>query len=397
MDIAMYPVASSPTMKTMYHSLLAAIFCASTAAHAQDPMSLYADDGDRITADGAVSFAVVGNSRAGVAADKATGRTGTQDGAAEQIFSDIAQADTDFVVLMGDLVRSGKKGDYKKLSKAIAPLKGHKVVPVAGDHEHRGDATLQQWQAFFPEAGADIGFNRVGSWMWFDIKSEGHIYRFLVLDTNKEALGSRWNEQMTWLPGALEGRFESVFVFLHDPHLELGGREPVMNPGGVPGELLEMIEGDVGLNKIRAIFSAGSHASTVIRPDGPFGTLYVGAGGGGAPAEDLSRWYSAEAAGIDKDVSLEPLYDVSILNALRHWSDDHAVPQSVMDEARADGTYDGFRGVVSGRHMPTHGWFNVSIDGENVNVTFRHRLPDGTIERRYGARYSAESGWIPAP
>jgi len=382
-------------MKTMYQMLLSAALLWSAPALAQDTMTLFAADGDRITADGAVTFAIVGNTRASIAADGASGRSAASKGVPEAIFADIAAAEPEFLVMMGDHVRSGKKGDYKKFAKAAAPIAGLKVVPVVGDHESLKDPRLEQWAATYPGAGADIGFNRVGSWMWFDIKSEGHIYRFVVLDTNKDALGSRWNEQVSWLPSALEGRFDSLFVFSHHPTLELGGREPQMNPGGVPVELMDMIEERVDLNKVRAMFSAGTHTSAVLRPDGPFGQLWIGAGGGGAPGEDLSRWYYAEAAERNQDVSLEPLYDVSILNALKYWADEHPVPEPVMEQARADGAFEGFRGIVEARHMPTYGWFSVTLDGDSVRVSFRHHLPDGKIEQRYAIAFSSERGWVP--
>ena len=40
--------------------------------------------------------------------------------------------------------------------------------------------------------------------------------------------------------------------------------------------------------KMRGILGGG-HANQVILPNGPYGTLHVGAGGGGAPAEDSTN------------------------------------------------------------------------------------------------------------
>jgi hypothetical protein len=298
---------------------------------------------------------------------------------------------------MGDMVRSGKKSEYKKLRQAAGTVAAAEVIPVVGDQEVERDEQLVTWAQNFPGAGADIGFNRVGSWMWFDVKTQGHIHRFLVLDSNKQALGSRWQEQVSWLPSALEGRFDSLFVFVHHPLIALGGQTPRMNPGGVTGELMEIVEGRVALNQIRAVFSAGANASSVIRPDGPFGTLYVGAGGGGAPADDLSRWYFAEDAGINQDVSLEPMFDVAVLTALKAWNDDNPVPRPAMEQAMASGAFEGFRGIVQAKHLPTHGWFDVNLDGEAVRIAFRHRLPDGRINQRYEILFSKDNGWVPVP
>lgn len=384
-------------MKTIYPMLAAAVICGAQAAHAQDAFTLYADDGDRITVEETVSFAVVGNTRGAESGDTAAGRSNGGREVAHQIFSDIAGAQPEFVVLMGDMVRSGRVPEYKKLREAAAPIAAARVIPVVGDQEVERDPQLETWAQYFPGAGADIGFNRVGSWMWFDVKTQAHIYRFLILDSNKQSMGSRWQEQLNWLPSALEGRFESLFVFVHHPMLELGGQEPKMNPQGVTKELLDIVELGVELNQIRAIFSAGTHVSSVIRPDGPFGTLYVGAGGGGAPADDLSRWYFAEAAGLNQDVGLEPVFDMAVLNALRAVDDDQPVPRAVMDQATASGAFDGFRGVVQAKHMPTHGWFDVSLEGENVRIAFRHRTPNGEISQRYSIQFSKDGGWLALP
>ena len=45
----------------------------------------------------------------------------------------------------------------------------------------------------------------------------------IVLDSNKDRLGSRWNEQLYWIPEATEGRFDHVLVFMHDPVVHLPG------------------------------------------------------------------------------------------------------------------------------------------------------------------------------
>ena len=356
-------------------------------------------DGEKVEVDGALSLAVVGNLRERVGAqDTAAGRLAPWKGVTESIVADIVSAEPDGVVLMGDAVRSGKKGEYKRLLKrAGALLDGSmRVMPVVGEHESMRDDRLAVWGSTFPGAGADIGFNRTASWYAVDVETDGYLYRLLVLDTNKQAMGSRWREQMAWLDDvALEGRYKGLLVFMHHSQLELAGAEPRMNDNEVAGEMLEIIEDQVGLGKLRAVFSADGHVSEVMLPDGPLGVLYVGAGGGGAPADDLSRWANGADAGRPGDVNLHVLYDVAILKALDYWADDHEVPQLVLDQAKAENSFEGFRPVISARHMPTYGWFRLTLEGEAIQVDFRHHLPDGTLQDRYAIHYSGDNGWIP--
>lgn len=378
-------------MKIASKIMMFGMLCGSLNAAAQDAFTPYATSGQRIPVDDSITFTVVGNTQAGILPVKLSSGEDVSD----IVFSNMATDDTDFVVLMGDLVRSGSRGGYKRFLRQAAPIVQQPVITVVGENEGRGDPRLENWAAVFPEGGEDIGHNRVGSWKWFDLRSGGHIFRFVVLDTNRDALGSRWNEQISWLPRALEGNFDSLFIFQHASLLELGGMDPEMNQDGIPRALMDIIEAEVDINKIRAVFSAATASSFVMRPDGPYGTVYIGAGGGGAPSDDLSRWYSAEAAQVDADVSLEPMFDVAVLRAMDRWSDDHPIPENVLDQAHASGVYDGFRGVVSGKHFPTYGWFSVQLNGAEISVTFHHILPDGSVESRYNLAFSEESGWTP--
>ena len=91
------------------------------------------------------------------------------------------------------------------------------------------------------------------------------------------------------------------------------------------------------------------------------------------------------------------MFDMAVLNALKAVDDDNPVPRAVMEQATASGAFDGFRGIVSAKHMPTHGWFDVRIEGENVRIVFRHRTPSGETAQRYAIQFSKDNGWTPAP
>ncbi len=381
----------------------------SPAAAAQDGRipahEVFAEDGSRTRVDGAITFAVVGNTRPMLrGVDTSAGRAASSPEVTEAIIADIsAQASTEdgpsFLVLLGDQVTAGSTRQWRRFDKRFAELlsgdaaAGLEVVPVVGNHEVLRDGRLENWGAAFPGAGADIGHNRVASWSRFDLISGNHIWRIIVLDSNKSALGSRWNEQLSWLPEALAGRYDSLLVLMHEPVFDLSGRKLSMNEGGAPLELLELIEDELTTQQLLAVITAGGHASEVLLPDGPYGALHLGAGGGGAPGEDLHRWGSGADAERGEDISLEALFDLSLLNTLDRWSEDHPVSQSVLNEARAAGSFEGFTGVIDAQTMPTYGWFAVTLDDGSATVHFRHQLPDGRMEDRYTIRYDDDGSW----
>ncbi|MEL6347819.1 MAG: metallophosphoesterase [Myxococcota bacterium] len=360
---------------------------------------IYADDGDLVRADKPITFAVIGNARpASRAIDIAQGRTAPNKGVTADLFADIAKSRPDAIILMGDQVRAGAKREYKRLSKAATATSlfdEAKAVPVAGNHEYIGDEKLDLWDDAFPGVGAEIGFSRTASWYAFQIRQGERDARFVVLDSGKNRLGSRWREQMEWLPDAVGGRFDDLIIIMHDPLYDLSGRTPQMNPLGAPEELLEEIEMVVEISKIRAIITAGGHTNQIMRPDGPLGTLHVVAGGGGAPGQDLSRWTSPDNAGRTERLSLDPLFDVSLLKSMDGWSEANPIPENILDEARATGSFEGFTGVIDAKAFPTYGWFSLTVAEDSIQIGLRHRLPDGTIEDRYRVKYTEDSGWLP--
>ncbi len=387
--------------------LVAALLLPAAAAEPEEPPvlvsghELYANDGARKEVEGAITFGMIGNTRGSV---RALDSRGAVSGVSQSILADIqsrvGQPDgPDFLVMMGDHVRSGSALEWWRFDRRYSGLLagssltadvGLTAVPVVGSRESRGDMRLENWGGAFPGVGVNIGYGRVASWYSFDIVSDDHTWRVLVLDSNRERLGSRWGEQLSWLSEEAAGRFDSLLVLMHDPLYDLAGPA---NPGGAPQELLETIEETTSLLKIRGIFSAGSNASQALLPDGPLGSLYINAGGGGAPADDLRRWGAAEESGRDEDIHLEPMFDLALLSALSDWSEVRMIPEVVMNEARASGSFEGFVGSLSAKYMPTYGWWQITLDGAEASALFRHRMPNGDIEDRYRVSYTPADGW----
>ncbi len=367
---------------------------------------VYAHDGEVKTTTGAMHFAVVGDSRAAVASDKVSGRVSIE-GAEQAIVADIAATVEDsrlkFAVLLGNMVATGSTGEWKNFTKEwVAALAGSdiaegggtrvKSVPVCGVTDRSGDEWLTGFGAAFPGVGANIGANRVASWYTFDVSADGKVWRFVVLDTDKAALGSRWEEQMAWIEGAMKGKYDHVLVFMNQPKLTLakGAKD---NDGGGPVELLDTVEQSTDLNAIVGVFSGNTGSNEIFLPGGRLGEAYINVSSG-APAATLSRWRT------NPELKLESIYDLQLIKAFDHAVDVRGLAEGTVDHAKARGSYEGFIGEYEGRAFPIAGWWNVSIAGDTLTLDFRMWDPsgtsdagNGTLDTVYHADWDKKDGW----
>jgi hypothetical protein len=348
-------------------------------------------------------FGVLGNTRNAIPMlDGGKGNT-TSDAAGGQVFGDLMwqnqQGALDFVVLMGDMVRASRDSEWQAFDhqwrdlldgSTLPEMEGKRlpVVPVAGDRDSVLDERLRGFGATFPGHGADIGFNRVASWMLFDQTIGGSKWRFIVLDSNKDGLGSRWKEQLFWLPKAARGNYDHLLVFMHDARISLSS-DVDMNPDGVPQELIEIIEQHAGLMKLRAVFSGSAHSSEIYLPEGRLGTAYVGAGGGGARASTLSRWGDGAPAGMEH-MQLEPRFDLALQAVISQRED---LEESVLDEARAEGEWEGFIGRYNSKYFPLFGYWMVDIQGDKLGLSFRLLNETGALKEVYAIDHAPKVGW----
>jgi len=364
---------------------------------------ILAQDATELSPTEDLRFGVVGNTRTSIPILDSRGGRGISDAAGGQILGDLMwqnqQGALDFVVLMGDMVRASRDSEWLAFDhqwrdllegSTLPEIEGRRVptMPVAGDRDSVLDDRLRGFGGVFPGVGADIGFNRVASWYYFDQEVGGSKWRFIVVDSNKEALGSRWKEQLFWLPKAARGDYDHLLVFMHDPRISLS-TDTEMNQDGVSQLLIEHIEEHAGLMKLRAVFSAGAHSSEIYLPEGRLGTAYVGAGGGGARAATLKRWGDGAPAGMEH-MQLEPRFDLAIQGALGKRDD---LEQAVIDEAKAEGEWEGFIGAYSGRHFPLFGYWLVDIQADSLRLSFRLVTESGALEEVYALQHKLKVGW----
>ncbi len=371
---------------------------------------LFSDDAAALVSNqDELSFAVVGNVRAAIPGLDRLAR-GVPDDAAPtrtvRALSDMAnRREIGFVALMGDTVRWASDDEWAAFDKAFAntlsgqtqpDAEGYRipVIPVVGDREIAGDKDLVGMEGAYPGYGADIGYGRVASWSSFDVEVGEGTWRFVVLDTNKKKLGSRWREQIGWIPRAVRGSYDHLLVFMHHSRVTLA-RGADMNPDGVPQELIDEVEQHAPLLKLRAVFSAGAHASELYLPEGRLGVGYITAGGGGAPAQELERWGNGEPSGIQdlSSVQLEARYDLALQQLVARRAQAEDWPDSVLDKAQAMGEWEGFTGAYDPAYLPTYGLWTATLAGPDLRLGWVELLQDGTREERFHVNWIDGEGW----
>ena len=340
-------------------------------------------------------FAIVGNTRPkDLKVDSLAGRLGPSKGVTKTILKDIKSTKPECVVFLGDVVKNGSVKEWKKFEKDQRSLLGDiPVQPVIGDHEAIKDSKYNNTRNVFPNMGTDIGYNRVGSWSYLDIKTKGFNWRILILDANKDALTSRWNEQMLWIDEVVKGDIDGMFIFLHQPWYNLAGASPKMNHSGQPEELLTYLENTLDMLTLRGVFFAGGHANQVILPNGAYGAVHVGAGGGGAPAEDLYLYQEGFDHGMTQKISLEPVFIESILKQVERWHGQTPLSPLALDKAYNTGTYKGFPGLIDGVEFPVQGWWELQLEGNKSKIVYHHHFINSSVEELYELHYSEKRGW----
>lgn len=385
--------------------VLALFGCFGLNPKAVPTQDLYIDNGEEKTFGSSLSFAVIGDTRPFSAKEASQGWAAVP-GATEAIVADVSAAATDdrikFAMFMGNMVDSSSTSAWKGFSKdwglAISgselPEPGKlriRAIAAAGTHDRIGDDKLVGYGAAFPGVGADIGINRVASWYTFDQVVGDTRWRFVVLDTDKAALGSRWDEQTAWLPKAMEGDYDAALVFMHAPVITLAKGVP-SNAQEAPSELLSIVEDVARLGAVKAVFGAGTGTNEVYLPSGKLGELYVNAGCSGGPANLLPRWGHAAEGGFE-DLKLEAIYDLTLMKQFDLWAEKKAFPEVVREHASASGSYQGFPGEFDPRYFPVAGWWQVSLIGSSMKVTFRMLQADNQLKDVYIADMHPKEGW----
>lgn len=391
---------SSPSRLAAFATILATTVACGIDVDKIPSQRLYAKDADAVTDGDTVGFAIVGPNRAPVP------RVGIEETNAlvADVVDQTPMKGLDFVVFTGDYVSSSSTAEWTAFSERWKDVlegetpsetkRRRRVVPVPGDQEYAGDKRLVGYGAAFEGVGAQIGYNRVGSWYHFDVKSNGKTWRFVVVDTHKAELGSRWQEQLFWLPKVVsEGGYDQLLVLMPDPWVTMAGGV-TMDPGDAPSELLAIVDENAGLGKYIGVITGGTHTNEVYLPSGNFGEGVIVAGNSAVEGHDIARWGAADDAGL-KDVKLEPLFDLALAAEFDKWSTAKNFSEKTIDHAKARGAFETYTGVYEGASFPVQGWWAGEIVGSKLSLTFRMKGFDGKFYDIYKIGWSKKNGWVP--
>ncbi len=358
---------------------------------------IYADDGETASHERYINFAVVGQTRVPVSA------VGEPEGP-KQVIGDIRAEkpvrDLSFAALMGGMVSRSKTGEWTNFAERWAPILHSDVIsdnqsripalPMVGRGELVGDKRLKGMGAAFRGTGADIGLNRVASWSRVDLHVGKTRWRMVFLDTNRDKLGSRWDEQLYWLPGAVSGDgYDQLIVFLSEPRFSTA-KSARMTRDGAAAQLLDTIDKHSDLLKLTAVFSGGPATNEAYLPTGEFGELHIVAGNGGIGGETFTRGASASEAGIDDNLTLEPVFTRVLLSAFSAAAKDLELGDKVKEAVA--GT-EGKPPEFPGGDFPVQGWWSVTLGELGMSVTFRMRAHDGSFSDAYKAVWTSKGGW----
>jgi len=368
------------------------------------PVEVYGKDGKTIEAGSRVAFAVVGSTRGiGVGAQ-------AEPKPPQEIIKDIrtqaAVRGLDFVMLTGGYLRRSTNDEWKRFAerwKDVLDLKLRSdnqarkpVVAIPGDAEILGDRKLNGFGAAFPGSSAGIGFNRNASWGKVDVVVGKTRWRFILLDTHQKAMGSRWKEQLFWLPKAVsDGEFDKLVVVMPDPRVTMADGAK-MDPRDGPSQLIEIIEEYAPLNALTLVISGGPSTNELILPTGAFGEAYLVAGNAGIGMPTLLQATAADEAGY-KDVGLEPLFTVALMNEFDRQAESESFREDVIDKAKGRGNWETYTPRFDGDAFPVQGWWYVEVDAKGIELTFRMRRPDGSMVDLYKTRRESRGGWKVQP
>jgi hypothetical protein len=261
------------------------------------------------------------------------------------------------------------------------------VLPVVGDRDCAKEPSCETFAKVFPGFGVEIGYGRVATWQHFDLKiGDQDRWRVIVLDSNKKGLGSRWHEQVSWLKTVVDSPGTGILVFLHEAPIARGYK------GQTDGaqELLDLIASDAPLLSVKGVFSAGPSNNQAFLPEGALGPLYVVAGGGGAPGEDLPRGVVGGTDPPRLTAEFENGLDELVNSRLKEGNQALAV---AANEALGTGSFKAYPRVVDASTFPMFGWWRMKFSPGSVSMDWRAQLGDGTFANMAGYQWSQAAGW----
>ena len=214
----------------------------------------------------------------------------------------------------------------------------------------------------------------------------------LFLDAGKDVLGSRWKEQLFWLPKVVtDPTFDKLVVFVNQPVVTLSTGHTAQAAENSK-TLFTLIDDNIPLGKLKAIVSGGVATNEFFLPTGAYGEAFLVAGNGSVSSPGLDRWSKEQGIG-EGDLGHDAIFGLALLNEYEKWAEALAWPERALNEARAEGSWDGFVARLPGNRFPTSGWWTMEIDRAELSFSYRQRRYDGSFVDLFSARCDPNTGW----
>jgi len=141
----------------------------------------------------------------------------------EEVISQLAKLDLDFLLLPGDLTQHGEPENHQWLSKRLAELP-YPVYVIAGNHDVPKPETFDKFAPLYTQFGFKSGLNEPHK-LYYECEVLPHV-RLIGLnsnqfDANGEQIGWIDEQQLDWLQSILENQdYELNLVMIHHNVLE---------------------------------------------------------------------------------------------------------------------------------------------------------------------------------
>ena len=294
-----------------------------------------------------------------------------------EIIRDMKEAKSDSLVLLGNFVKSlSPKVWNTQISSILESSEGMSVLAVPGSTEYKNNL-LQEFGDIFGTTKQDIGLNRFSGWQHIRVFDGVDSWTVLFLDSHKQEMGTKWDEQKKWLSSIVEDNKEQIVIFMDRSPKDLSGKKNEPSQ-----ELLDIIYMSTGLSQVRlVVFAGGNHIQSFL-PDTSFDALYLGCGGGGKKATDLNMSNKAQV------LKIHPLLQSYFYQTVLEGSYSEEVQSKLM----STGDFEGKPPKLSSKEVPAYGWCGVTFDN-GLHVTQRHTIDGSSFFPALSLSFTKVKGW----
>lgn len=315
-----------------------------------EPAPVGARDGDVLAHAGPIHVALLGHA----------------DRAPPSLFRALTDRAAQVVVLAGDAVSRSRPAQWRRLHDRV---EGLTVLPVAGTGERNGDPAAMGLMTAWDGLGVEV-LSDPGPWYAVDLHTGGARWRFVVLDTDREAMGNKWNDQWFWVPKVVgDDSYDHGVVVLTDGPGRMDGS--VDRGSFAAEELLRLVRSHADADRLVMVIVGGTDVPAVVLPGGPWGEAWVTTGPSARATHSLQRLstrlslaqgyvdgleleFARRSGRSEEDLEALPSFDPDDLPVAGYWDFKVAGPRAELTLQLASPT--GWTEVPALMWTPSTGW-----------------------------------------